>query len=62
MQPPGTKEGRELVPLLYWVKKNPIKTDGWNHHVEDKRETPRKPNPRAAPRNQRRERASPSSL
>jgi hypothetical protein len=49
-QPPGTKEGRELVPRLYWVKKNPIKTDGWNHHVEDKRESQIKAQKKRSPR------------
>jgi hypothetical protein len=52
---PRTKGGRELVPLLHWVKKNPIKTDGWKHCVEDKRESQRKAKRSAAPRNQRRE-------
>jgi hypothetical protein len=30
-------------------KKNPIKTDGWNHHTKDKREGQRKANRCAAP-------------
>jgi hypothetical protein len=29
-------------------QKNPIKVDGWNHHMEDKREGPRKAKRRAA--------------
>lgn len=49
VQPLGTKEGRELVTLLYWVKKNAIKTDCWNHHVEDKRESQPKAKRNAAP-------------
>jgi hypothetical protein len=41
-------------------QKNPIKADGWNHHMEDKREGQRKAKTCAARKNQRRERPSPS--
>jgi hypothetical protein len=41
--------------------KTPIKTDDWNHHMEDKREDPKNVKRRAAMcRNQRRERGRPS--
>jgi hypothetical protein len=37
--------------------KNPLKTNGWNHHMEDKKEGQRKVEKTC--KNQRRERASP---
>jgi len=36
-------------------QKNPIKADGWNNHMEDKREGPRKAKRSASRKNQRRE-------
>jgi hypothetical protein len=39
-------------------QKNPRKADGWNHHMEDKREGQRKAKRRAACKNQRRESAT----
>ncbi len=40
--------------------KNPIKTNGWNHHIKDKKEGQRKANKCTTRRNQRREKVSPS--
>jgi hypothetical protein len=40
--------------------KNPIKINGWNHHMKDKREGQRKANKHTTHINQKRERASPS--
>jgi hypothetical protein len=42
------------------MTKNPIKTNSWNHHMEDKREGQR--NTKKTCKNQRREKASPSRV
>jgi len=48
------------MTLLILKLKNPIKTNGGNHHIEDQREGQKEVKRCIAQRNQRRERASSS--
>jgi hypothetical protein len=53
----------QLVSCHTWVNittKNPVKTNGWNYHTENKRAGQRKVKRRTSCKNQRRGRASPS--
>jgi len=62
----GVREGPIWLMRLFMLdcfeesKKFKEKTDGQNHHMEDKREGQRKAKRHTTCRNQRRERASPS--